>query len=104
LGSAWHDRAAIRWGYYDSPEARTNKMFFATNPPAGSGAPGACGDATTPCPWDGSKELNSGALSGGTGTDYYYKINLGSAPAAPITVNYFCAVHGPTMKGSFTVT
>jgi plastocyanin len=81
----------------------SNKMFFATNPPAGSGAPGACGDATTPCPWDGSKELNSGALSGGTGTDYYYKINLGSAPAAPITVNYFCAVHGPTMKGSFTV-
>ena len=81
----------------------SNKVFFATNPPAGSGAPGACGDATTPCPWDGSKELNSGALSGGTGTDYYYKINLGSAPAAPITVNYFCAVHGPTMKGSFTV-
>ena len=81
----------------------SNKVFFATNPPAGSGAPGACGDATTPCNWDGSKELNSGALSGGTGTDYYYKINLGSAPTTPITVNYFCAVHGPTMKGSFTV-
>lgn len=26
-----HDRAAIRWGYYDSPEARTNKMLFATD-------------------------------------------------------------------------
>ena len=80
----------------------SNKVFFATKPPAGSGAPGACGDATTPCPWDGSEELNSGALPPG-GTDYYYQINLGSAPTQPITVNYFCAVHGPTMKGSFTV-
>ena len=26
-----HDRGAIRWGYYDSPEARTNKMLFATD-------------------------------------------------------------------------
>ncbi len=81
----------------------SNKVFFATNPPAGSGAPGACGDATTPCPWDGSKELNSGALGGPSpATDYFYKINVGTV-TSPITVNYFCAVHGPTMKGSFTV-
>lgn len=26
-----HDRAAIRWGYYDSEEARTNKMLFASD-------------------------------------------------------------------------
>jgi hypothetical protein len=26
-----HDRAAIRWGYFDSPEARTNKLLFATD-------------------------------------------------------------------------
>jgi len=26
-----HDRAAIGWGYSDSPEARTNKMLFATD-------------------------------------------------------------------------
>jgi hypothetical protein len=26
-----HDRAAIRWGYYDSPEARTNKLLFGTD-------------------------------------------------------------------------
>jgi hypothetical protein len=26
-----HDRAAIRWGYFDSNEARTNKMLFATD-------------------------------------------------------------------------
>lgn len=26
-----HDRAAIRWGYFNDPEARTNKMLFATD-------------------------------------------------------------------------
>ena len=26
-----HDRAAIRWGYFDSAEARTNKLLFATD-------------------------------------------------------------------------
>jgi hypothetical protein len=26
-----HDRAAIRWGYFDSDEARTNKLLFATD-------------------------------------------------------------------------
>jgi hypothetical protein len=26
-----HDHAAIAWGYFDSPEARTNKMLFATD-------------------------------------------------------------------------
>ncbi len=26
-----HDHAAIGWGYFDSPEARTNKMLFATD-------------------------------------------------------------------------
>lgn len=31
-----HDRAAIGWGYFDSDEARTNKMFFATDQDAGA--------------------------------------------------------------------
>jgi len=30
-----HDRAAIRWGYFDSPEARTNKLFFASDEDVG---------------------------------------------------------------------
>lgn len=30
-----HDRAAICWGYYDSPEARTNKLLFATDDDVG---------------------------------------------------------------------
>ena len=30
-----HDRAAIRWGYFDSPEVRTQKMLFATDQDVG---------------------------------------------------------------------
>jgi len=30
-----HDHAAIAWGYFDSPEARTNKMLFATDEDVG---------------------------------------------------------------------
>jgi hypothetical protein len=30
-----HDHAAIAWGYFDSPEARTNKLLFATDDDAG---------------------------------------------------------------------
>ncbi len=30
-----HDLAAIRWGYFDSPEARTNKLLFASDEDAG---------------------------------------------------------------------
>ena len=30
-----HDRAAIRWGYFDDAEARTNKMLFATDQDVG---------------------------------------------------------------------
>ncbi len=30
-----HDRAAIRWGYFDNPEARTNKLLFATDDDTG---------------------------------------------------------------------
>jgi plastocyanin len=85
----------------------SNKVFNSTNPPAGSGAPGACGDLANPCPWDGSKELNSGALFNGgpngvNGTDYFFQVQVGTL-TQPLTVNYYCAVHGPTMKGSFTV-
>src|SRR5262245_41226611 len=32
-----------------------------THPPAGAPAPGACGDTATPCLFDGTSDLNSGA-------------------------------------------
>jgi plastocyanin len=85
----------------------SNKVFNPTNPPAP--APGGCGNLeANPCAWNGSQELNSGALFSGSpnglnGTDYFFQVSLDLTVTQPITVNYFCAVHGPTMKGSFTV-
>ncbi|MHB8509548.1 MAG: cupredoxin domain-containing protein [Candidatus Dormibacteria bacterium] len=83
------------------------KVGIATNPPPGSGAPGACGDATTPCVYDTSKEENSGpmisAAGAGLPTEYYFKVQLASSPTSSVTVNFFCAVHGPVMSGQFKV-
>ena len=79
--------------------------FNPTNPPAGSGAPGACGDATTPCTYDGTSYQSSGALFSGSpfGTEFYFKLQLGTTPNQPTLVNYFCRVHGPAMSASFTI-
>lgn len=86
----------------DASNALEFSGFFSTNPPAGSGAPGACGDATTPCNYDGSSPINSGPFPV-IGTDFYYKVNLANSPNAPTTVNYICTVHGPAMSGSFVI-
>jgi plastocyanin len=78
--------------------------FFGTFPPAGSGASGACGDSTTPCTYDGTQDVNSGALFNGGPTDFYIKIQLtGGAPSSTMTVNYICTVHGPVMNGTFDI-
>lgn len=69
-----------------------------TNPPAGSGAPGACGNAATPCTADGSSTLNSGAFGTDGTSAFSVKIN---APAGT-TLNFVCLVH-PGMAGSLQV-
>jgi len=69
-----------------------------TFPPAGSGAPGACGSAATPCIYNGSADLNSGA-NPTTGTIHFFvKVNV----PAGTTVNVVCLIH-PGMAGSFDV-
>jgi plastocyanin len=79
--------------------------FAPTNPPAGSGAPGACGDVTTPCPYDGTAYESSGAMfpGGPFGTEFFVRVQLGSSPTQPSLVNYICRVHGPAMSASFTI-
>src|SRR5205085_7219949 len=47
-----------------------------THPPAGSGAPGACGNAATPCIYDGTAELNSGAHGTDGATHFFVKVNV----------------------------
>ena len=68
-----------------------------TNPPAGSPAPGACGDTATPCSFDGATDLNSGAVPTNGTSHFVVKVN-----AAPGTYQYVCLIH-PGMQGSFKV-
>ena len=69
-----------------------------TFPPPGSGAPNACGDASTPCEYDGSGTVNSGARPTDGATSFSVKIN---APEGT-TLNFVCLVH-PGMQGSLQV-
>ena len=69
-----------------------------TCPPAGSGAPGACGSAATACVYDGSADLNSGANPTTGSAHFFVKVNV----PAGTTVNVVCLVH-PGMAGSFDV-
>ncbi|HTD50919.1 MAG TPA: hypothetical protein VK771_09985, partial [Acidimicrobiia bacterium] len=69
-----------------------------THPPAGSGAPGACGSASAPCVFNGSADLNSGASPTDGKTHFFVKVNV----PAGTTVNVVCLVH-PGMAGSFAV-
>ncbi|HEX9530463.1 MAG TPA: hypothetical protein VF954_04945, partial [Acidimicrobiales bacterium] len=76
-------------------------VAFGTFPPAGSGAPGACGDAATPCPFAADtapSDLNSGAAPTAPGNDFFVKFTA----AGPTTVTFVCLIH-PGMKGHLTV-
>lgn len=66
-----------------------------TFPPPGSGAPTACGDATTPCAYDGSQDVNSGAKVTDGLSSFFVKINV---PAGR-TLTFLCNIH-PGMQGS----
>jgi plastocyanin len=69
-----------------------------THPPAGSGAPGACGSAASPCVYNGSAELSSGANGSDGKSHFFVKVNV----PAGTTVNIVCLVH-PGMTASFDV-
>lgn len=69
-----------------------------TFPPAGSGAPSACGDATTPCTYNGTAQLNSGANPTAAGADFFVKVSVEAGTA----VTFICLVH-PGMQASLNV-
>jgi plastocyanin len=69
-----------------------------THPPAGSGAPGACGSVAKPCVYNGSAELSSGANGSDGKTHFFVKVNV----PAGTTVNIACLIH-PGMSASFDV-
>lgn len=72
-----------------------------TAPPTQSGAPGACGDTSAPCTYDGSKMVNSGGMptnfGNGMGPSFAVKV---TAPAGSYTA--ICLIHA-NMHQSFTV-
>ena len=81
-----------------SSQLQLNPAIVAsTNPPAGSGAPGACGNATTPCTFSGSSDLNSGGNPTAPNTDFFVNV---TAPAG--TYNIVCLIHAG-MAATFTV-
>jgi plastocyanin len=96
---AFYDAHPIAAPDADAETPPLNFLFPGpTFPPPGSGAPGACGDATTPCTYDGSAEVSSGAIPTPSGGDFFVKITAG-----PGTYLYACIIH-PFMSASITVT
>ncbi len=81
----------------EAPPLFTPFLSFApSNPPPG--APGGCGDPTTPCAFDGTTELSSGAT--GPASDFFVRITY--APSSPTNIVFHCRVH-PTMQATLTV-
>ena len=99
-GSAWASHIlAVSDADDGASQMQLNPSIGApTHPPAGSGAPGACGDQTTPCVFDGTADLNSGAHPTDGTTHFFVQINV----PAGTTVNIVCLIH-PGMAASFSV-
>jgi plastocyanin len=68
------------------------------HPPAGSGAPGACGDTATPCVYDGSSDVIDAAHE----TDGLQHFVVQITAAAGSEVSFICLIH-PGMDGSVKV-
>jgi plastocyanin len=68
------------------------------HPPAGSGAPGACGDAVIPCEYDGSSDV----IEAANATDGLHHFDVKVNAAAGSTVTFICLIH-PGMSGSVKV-
>jgi plastocyanin len=59
-----------------------------------------CGTAGTPCTYDGTAVVNSGAMPAFAPPDFYVKISLPTS--TPTTLHYHCMIH-PNMQGSILV-
>ncbi len=98
-GHAWAAHGLAVPDADDGSQLQVNPAITSpTHPPAGSGAPGACGSAATPCVFNGSADLNSGANPTDGASHFFVKVNV----PAGTTVNVVCLVH-PGMAMSFQV-
>jgi plastocyanin len=95
----------------DEPEPAPKPML---NPDVLFARPAGCGaSASNPCTYTGASEVNSGAMPGFAGGDYYVRIRLSERALEHrgegqdghedgTTVRYVCLIH-PGMQGSITV-
>lgn len=98
-GHAWATHILAAPDADDGAQLQLNPAIAGpTHAPAGSGAPGACGSAATPCVYNGSADLNSGANATNGTTHFFVKVNV----PAGTTINVVCLIH-PGMAGSFDV-
>jgi plastocyanin len=81
-----------------TPDADDGATTAQENPAIGAPSNPGCGTVGSPCAFDGSAQLNSGAFPTAPGKDFYVTINA----TAGTTVNFLCLIH-PGMVGSLSV-
>lgn len=82
-----------------TPDVDDGAGTIQENPAIGAPSPNpACGTVGTPCVYDGTAQLNSGAFPTAPGNDYFVTMNI----PAPATVTFICLIH-PGMVGSISV-
>ena len=80
------------------PDADDGGSTVQENPAINAPSNPGCGAVGTPCPWDGSAQVNSGAFPTAPGHDFYVQINA----AAGATATFLCLIH-PGMVGALSV-
>lgn len=81
-----------------TPDSDDGAGTIQENPAIGAPSNPACGTVASPCPFDGTAQLNSGAAPTAPGKDFYVSIDA----AAGTTVTFLCLIH-PGMVGSLLV-
>lgn len=81
-----------------TPDADDGAGTIQENPAIGAPTNPACGTVGSPCPFDGTAQLNSGAFPTAPGNDFFVTVN--ATPGT--TVNFICLIH-PGMVGSLSV-
>lgn len=80
------------------PDADDGAGTLQENPAINAPSNPACGTVGTPCVYDGSTQLNSGAFPTAPGNDFYVTMNVNEGT----DVTFICLIH-PGMVGSVSV-
>jgi plastocyanin len=81
-----------------TPDADDGASTVQENPAIGAPTNPACGTVGSPCAFDGTAQLNSGAFPTAPGNDFFVNVTA----QAGTTVTFICLIH-PGMVGSLSV-